>query len=94
MVDFEQCDLRINDTIDAVCCMAQILGRRTKDSVSERVKMSLDYNIKIKRGFWILVIISQDGTRLHNQDRFLSRMPSLSFFKLSLCAHAVMMGSD
>ena len=31
--------------------MAQILGRWTKDSVSERVKMSLDYNIK--RGFWM-----------------------------------------
>ena len=40
------------------------------------------------------VIISQDGTRLHHQDRFLSRMPSLSYFKLSICVHAVMMGSD
>ena len=36
---------------DSRCRLAQILGRWTKDSVSERVKMSLDYNIK--RGFWI-----------------------------------------
>ena len=44
MEGFEQCDLRIYD---------RYWDDGPKTLVSERVKMSLDYNIKIKTVFWM-----------------------------------------